>query len=367
MRVWAPTGALRVNGFNKYILYNPIFLPIQIAMAQTRPRSKLPSSRRDHYDEYTQDEVPSTGESGHCSAEASVHLKPGSWSDGRIDNERTSGCPVSHHNVRLSDEVFTASVDTARAASEPTLEQQVARRGAGRKGLPREKCSADMTPQRAKAYCGTHCLYDNKRKQYREFDYEKYDVDGGGNHGDCASITNSELSAEDGDAGRDPLDADGIDTSEGQALYSPSKTKVSFTDKDERDMLQVQLQREREIIVTANGSPTTDEPDYPREDLPVTCVDILANIFSIGSYLLDVGSDIWMAYLYYTRQHWWWFTFTITAVIVPSLVMTVFSLSWYIQDHRFEKKRRKTKTSPCRWISRFMFLFLQIAPVLRYV
>ena len=333
-------------------------------MAQTRPRSKLPSSRRDFYDEYTQDEVPSTGERGHCSAEASVHLKPGSWSDGRIDNERTSGSAVSHH-VRLSDEVFTASDDTARAASEPTLEQHVARRGAGvgRKGLPREKCSADnMTPQRAKAYCGTHCLYDNKRsKQYREFDYVEYD---GGNHGDCASITNSEVSADDGDAAGDgdhPLDADGIDTSEGQMLYSPSKTKVSFTDKDERDVFQ----REREI--TANGSPTTDEPDYPREDLPVTCIDILANIFSIGSYLLDVGSDIWMAYLYYTRQHWWWFTFTLTAVIVPSLVMTVFSLSWYIQDHRFEKKRRKTKTSPLRWISRFMFLFLQIAPVLRYV
>ena len=71
--------------------------------------------------------------------------------------------------------------------------------------------------------------------------------------------------------------------------------------------------------------------DFTREELPVSCVDIVANIASITSYLLDVGSDIWVAILYFQNRHVWWFTFTMTAIVVPSLVMTVFSLSWYIQ------------------------------------
>ena len=319
-------------------------------MAQPRPRSKLPSSRRDFYDEYAQDEVASTGSSEHRSAVASVNLKTGSWSDGRIDNKRTSGSAGAvPPDRRFSDDVFIAADDTERAACGSTVERLNAPRGAvrgGGEGLLTEECSGDMTPQRGRAYCGKHCLNHKGKSKLP-------DIDGGG-HGDCESGANSELST-DGDLGRDPLDGNAIEC---QMLYSPSKTKLGFTSREDRN------DQDREI--TSNGTPA-DEIDFPREDLPVSCIDILANLFSIGSYLLDVGSDIWMVYLYYTREHWWWFGFTLTAVIVPSVVMTIFSLSWYIQDHRFEKKRRRTKTSPLRWISRFMFLFLQIAPVLRYV
>ena len=325
-------------------------------MAQLRPRSKLPSSRRDFYDDCTLNEPASVSPSDRRSAVASVNLKPGSWSDGRIDNEHTSGSAgaVAHDRRRRfsDDEVFIAADNAEQAACASTFEEQNAPLGAGGGGdsLLTEECSLDMTPQRARAYCGKHCLY-HKRKLP--------DINGD-SHSDCDSVANPELSTNgDMGLGPDPLDGNAIEC---QMLYSPSKTKLGYTNRE--DYVCNANEQDREI--TSNGT-QADEIDYPKEDLPVSCIDILANVFSIGSYLLDVGSDIWMVYLYYTRKHWWWFTFTLTAVIVPSLVMTLFSLSWYIQDHRFEKKRRRTKTSPLRWISRFMFLFLQIAPVLRYI
>ena len=95
--------------------------------------------------------------------------------------------------------------------------------------------------------------------------------------------------------------------------------------------------------------------------------DILINLVSMGSYLLDIGTDLFLAYMYYSSNHVWWFRLTLFFVLVPSLTMTIFSLKWYIIDHKTLKKLYPSWEPPsrCRWASRVMCLILQVAPVLR--
>ena len=115
------------------------------------------------------------------------------------------------------------------------------------------------------------------------------------------------------------------------------------------------------MIVPKHGQKDlrADQVDHNPEKLKFTCCDILINLFAIGSYLFDVGTDCYVAYLYYTRRHLWWFILTLVFIFVPSITMTAFSLKWYIQD------RQHVKIKPIRWISRSMFLFLQIGPIMR--
>ena len=61
-----------------------------------------------------------------------------------------------------------------------------------------------------------------------------------------------------------------------------------------------------------------------------------------------------------------WFGLTVAFITVPSIVMTTFSLKWYIIDHKHDKKNNRKTASVVRWVSRFMFLMLQLSPMLRY-
>jgi hypothetical protein len=117
--------------------------------------------------------------------------------------------------------------------------------------------------------------------------------------------------------------------------------------------------------------------DYVCSTDRFTCLDICIYLFSICSYLADVGTDIWIAYMYYHQGHIMWFTLTLVFVLVPGIVMTSFSLAWYIQDHKHHKNtcntdnvtsdRVITQVSKARWASRTICLVLQIGPVIRFV
>ena len=115
-----------------------------------------------------------------------------------------------------------------------------------------------------------------------------------------------------------------------------------------------------------NNTDNTDNHNHVISTTKYTCLDALINLVSIGSYLADVGTDIFLVYMYYTRGHWWWFGLTLTFILGPSVTMTCFSLRWYIHDHRVMKKEGRD-VSTRRWVSRIVFLILQAAPVLRYV
>lgn len=123
---------------------------------------------------------------------------------------------------------------------------------------------------------------------------------------------------------------------------------------------------------------SADDIDYIPVDLAPSVFDLLGNIVGIGSYLSDVVTDCWVAYTHFVRYNWWWFSLTLGFVIIPSLVMTFFSTVWYIQEHRdphhqhikyslddHPSESKKKKVSTRRWVSRFILLFFQVAPVLR--
>ena len=79
--------------------------------------------------------------------------------------------------------------------------------------------------------------------------------------------------------------------------------------------------------------PKHDAPrsDRERENSPCDCglsavfIDFFLPIFSIVTYLCDVGSDIWLAITYGQAGHWWWFGWTIMFVVVTALMMAYYA------------------------------------------
>jgi len=88
--------------------------------------------------------------------------------------------------------------------------------------------------------------------------------------------------------------------------------------------------------------------------------EVVLTVISILSYIFDVGSDIYVAVVYYRDGDIWWFTLTVLFIVVPSLTITVFSFVWYLQD-------RSSHPYPLIWLPRLVLLFLQLGPLLRFV
>lgn len=104
------------------------------------------------------------------------------------------------------------------------------------------------------------------------------------------------------------------------------------------------------------------EEDYGIKD-SASCLDLFVCLWHIGSYMLDVGTDIYLSYLYFSRGHYAWFGLTLAFVLLPALTITTFSLVLYVRDWKIVKER----PSAIRWASRVIFLFLQLAPLIRLV
>ena len=162
------------------------------------------------------------------------------------------------------------------------------------------------------------------------------------------------------------------------ASLSPKGVPLAWTpqnlgagEQPPKQTTQQQLQLEKQLV----SDPCSDAhlPKYPSKDdichthttHKYTLRDVFFNLVSMLSYLFDVGSDVFLVYVYYTNSQWWWFTMTLSFILIPSVVMTCFSLKWYIADHRVSKAQGKDGASTWRWVSRGTFLFLQAAPLLR--
>ena len=68
-----------------------------------------------------------------------------------------------------------------------------------------------------------------------------------------------------------------------------------------------------------------------------------------------------LLYFVFSTGHILFFSLTIGLVALPSLFMTIFSLTLYIRDWKIVGE----KASPFRWLSRALFLTLQLGPLLR--
>ncbi|XP_065200154.1 XK-related protein 6-like [Planococcus citri] len=81
--------------------------------------------------------------------------------------------------------------------------------------------------------------------------------------------------------------------------------------------------------------------------------------FSILFHLLDVGTDVYLAYQYYTLQQTTYFVLTISFVAIPSLIITLISIRMYVDDEE--------NVSYKAWILRCFLLIFQFAPIMRYI
>jgi len=112
-----------------------------------------------------------------------------------------------------------------------------------------------------------------------------------------------------------------------------------------------------------------DEVDALPENLRYNWFDLLCTLISIATYIADLVMDCVVAYYFYhlaTKHgiyHYWYFGLTTVFIIMPCLTMTGFSFRWYVMDN----DHSETKVSMTRWIIRLIVLFLQIAPILRYL
>ena len=96
-----------------------------------------------------------------------------------------------------------------------------------------------------------------------------------------------------------------------------------------------------------------DEPQQLYSNL-----ETIWTLFCIVTYVIDVGSDVYVAVMYYMEKEWWWFSLTVSFIVIPSLTISIFSCVWYKHD--------KEASKPVRFIPRIIFVILQLGPIIRY-
>ncbi|KAF8561541.1 hypothetical protein P879_08070 [Paragonimus westermani] len=85
-------------------------------------------------------------------------------------------------------------------------------------------------------------------------------------------------------------------------------------------------------------------------------------LLSVLTYASDIGSDAYLVYSYYKQGDYFWSGLTLILLVVPALVMTTFSLAWYVLDRKLNVDPPRT----CRaWTLRLFFHGLQLAPLVR--
>jgi len=90
--------------------------------------------------------------------------------------------------------------------------------------------------------------------------------------------------------------------------------------------------------------------------------EIIWTAISMLSYIVDIGSDIYVAIIYYADEDWWWFGLTVAFIVIPSLTISVCSFMWYVHDNHLP-----IISNPVRCIPRMVLVFLQLGPLIRFV
>ncbi|KAK7142810.1 hypothetical protein R3I94_012230 [Phoxinus phoxinus] len=75
------------------------------------------------------------------------------------------------------------------------------------------------------------------------------------------------------------------------------------------------------------GRPTHQQP--PEERLWLDCLWI---VIALLVFFWDVGTDLWLAMVYYSEGDYLWFGLTLFFVLVPSVLVQILSFRWFVQD-----------------------------------
>ena len=69
------------------------------------------------------------------------------------------------------------------------------------------------------------------------------------------------------------------------------------------------------------------------------CFSTFCILFSITTYLVDVGTDVYLAWKYATDEHWWYFALTLIFIILPGFVMSIWAGKQYWRKWKSERRR----------------------------
>ena len=103
------------------------------------------------------------------------------------------------------------------------------------------------------------------------------------------------------------------------------------------DVDQVEERAEDDDISTVLGVLSHALCDNPQYD-PYTKLSVLMNIANVLLYIFDYVMDIMVVYWLHQEekaddQVWTWVVLTLVLIFVPLVVVNVFSIVWYHEDH----------------------------------
>ena len=73
-----------------------------------------------------------------------------------------------------------------------------------------------------------------------------------------------------------------------------------------------------------------------------TWLGVFFSVVAIGAFFADIGTDLKVAADHYTAGSNWWASFTVTLVLLPSVVTNLFSFFWYKEDDEEVERRPKS-------------------------
>lgn len=94
-----------------------------------------------------------------------------------------------------------------------------------------------------------------------------------------------------------------------------------------------------------------------------TRYDVVKLIFSIAVYLVDVGSDCFLAVNYFMKEELLFFGLTLAFVVLPAVAMSGFSFQDYRNYKNFTHIYQYPKASKMLWVFRYFCLFALVSPV----
>lgn len=95
--------------------------------------------------------------------------------------------------------------------------------------------------------------------------------------------------------------------------------------------------------------------------------DVAGFIFSIISHLLDILFDCNVAYRYYAYNDLAYFFATLSFIIIPAIINTIFSVRMYVLDREnVNRGTNLTKKFTKKGMCIIVVLLFQLAPILRY-
>ncbi|XP_061095976.1 XK-related protein 9 [Conger conger] len=86
--------------------------------------------------------------------------------------------------------------------------------------------------------------------------------------------------------------------------------------------------------------PAKEKKEMPEPNSKFTLLRYILATVGIILYIVDTGTDIWVAVQYYADKCYGWFALTIFFVLAGSLVPQIFSYAWFRDDGKIDKRKR---------------------------